>query len=501
MERQFEADFKKPHYTLAVEDGEEIEDETQLPVDLDESDSDGLPHDDQQGPKISASVKQALKRLHENTGHRSGRRLARALAISGAPPAMVQAARHLKCSICDEHKIPKARRPATLPTPKDVGDQVHMDLFEIWDISEARFYVVHAIDYVSRLQMAEILEHKSSQNVERFFKTRWLPILGAPRVLVCGQGKEFVSAEFELFCSEWSIYLHHTAVQAPWQNGICERGGAVLKGLLRTCVKSHSALGKDDLDICLQESVAAFNSDVTDAGVSPAQAAFGKQPRMHGDCLGDFGRRLSEHSLIDAKPSLARQVAIRETARVAMIRLPFEKAEIARSRAPTSQHGLVPGDIVYFFRQARYNNKTAASKKKLALRRWHGPALLVALEGNVNGFVSFRGQLTKCALEHLRSASSLEQVASGVWRDAIQEVVIEAGVQDQIREQASPLPQIAEEQTADDEPALPAEPLLPPSVPEDSPADLPTSRVGECFGCKSAPRVFKRLVKAYFINA
>ncbi|CAK9032981.1 unnamed protein product, partial [Durusdinium trenchii] len=36
MERQFEADFKKPHYTLAVEDGEEIEDETQLPVDLDE---------------------------------------------------------------------------------------------------------------------------------------------------------------------------------------------------------------------------------------------------------------------------------------------------------------------------------------------------------------------------------------------------------------------------------------------------------------------------------
>ena len=201
MERQFEADFKKPHYTLAVEDGEEIEDETQLPVDLDESDSDGLAHDGQQGPKISANVKQALKRLHENTGHRSGRRLARALAISGAPPAMVQAARHLKCSICDEHKIPKARRPATLPTPKDVGDQVHVDLFEIWDMSETRFYVVHAIDYVSRLQMAEILEHKSSQNVERFFKTRWLPILGAPRVLVCDQGKEFVSAEFEQFCS------------------------------------------------------------------------------------------------------------------------------------------------------------------------------------------------------------------------------------------------------------------------------------------------------------
>ncbi|CAK8991008.1 unnamed protein product [Durusdinium trenchii] len=74
-----------------------------------------------------------------------------------------------------------------------------------------------------------------------------------------------------------------------------------------------------------QEAVSAYNSDINDAGVSPMQAAFGKQPRMHGDCLGDFGRRLSEHGLIDSRPSLARQVAMRETARLAMVRLHFSK--------------------------------------------------------------------------------------------------------------------------------------------------------------------------------
>ncbi|CAK9111467.1 unnamed protein product, partial [Durusdinium trenchii] len=75
----------------------------------------------------------------------------------------------------------------------------------------------------------------------------------------------------------------------------------------------------------VSEAVSAYNSDINDAGVSPMQAAFGKQPRMHGDCLGDFGRRLSEHGLIDSRPSLARQVAMRETARLAMVRLHFSK--------------------------------------------------------------------------------------------------------------------------------------------------------------------------------
>ena len=480
MEKQFEADFKRPHNILAIEDGEEAEDETALPIDMNLSDSDQESTEAVTGPKVSAAVKQALRRLHENTGHRSGRRLARALAITGAPPDIIHAARHLKCSICDERKIPKARRPATLPLPKDVGDQVHVDLFEIEDIGKKRFYVIHAIDYVSRLQFAEVLETKSSSMVERFFKTKWLPILGAPRVLIADQGKEFVSAEFEEFCSSWSIYLHHTAVQAPWQNGVCERGGAILKGILRSCIKAHSALGKDDVELCLQEAVSAYNSDINDAGVSPMQAAFGKQPRMHGDCLGDFGRRLSEHGLIDSRPSLARQVAMRETARLAMVRLHFSKglrrAELARSRGPTAEHGLSPGDIVYFFRQTRFNNRTAASKKRLSLKRWHGPALLVALEGNVNGYVSFRGQLTKCAIEHLRPASSLEQVASEVWQDAIQEVIDAAYHDRQIPTTSSSTTTSAEPE-AQGEPmtgvSLPVEPVPLSAVPEEAPADLP----------------------------
>ena len=79
-----------------------------------------------------------MKRLHESTGHRSNKRLARALVLAGAPREVVHAAKCHRCSLCDEKKPPKARRPASLPTPRDVGDQVHIDVLEVFDNFERK---------------------------------------------------------------------------------------------------------------------------------------------------------------------------------------------------------------------------------------------------------------------------------------------------------------------------------------------------------------------------
>ncbi|CAK9058073.1 Copia protein, partial [Durusdinium trenchii] len=51
MEKQFEADFKRPHNTLAIEGGEEAEDETALPIDMNLSDSDQESTEAVTGPK------------------------------------------------------------------------------------------------------------------------------------------------------------------------------------------------------------------------------------------------------------------------------------------------------------------------------------------------------------------------------------------------------------------------------------------------------------------
>ena len=130
-----------------------------------------------------------------------------------------------------------------------------------------------------------------------------------------------------------------------------------------------------------------------------------------------------------------RQMALRETAKVAMTRLHFSRgrrrAEVARSRSTSTTHQqqLEPGMIVYFFGNSKYNSKTSPSKKRLSLRRWHGPALLIAKEGHANVFVSFKGQLAKCAVEHVRPASTIEQVSADTWRDAVEDVV-EAAIRD-----------------------------------------------------------------------
>lgn len=48
------------------------------------------------------------------------------------------------------------------------------------------------------------------------------------------------------------------------------------------------------------------------------------------------------------------------------------------------------------------------SKKRIDLKPWHGPALLLVFEGHASCFVSFNGQMAKRAREHVHAASAFE---------------------------------------------------------------------------------------------
>ena len=145
---------------------------------------------------------------------------------------------------------------------------------------------------------------------------------------------------------------------------------------------ANQVIGRKEMGDALAEAVMSYNMDVNDSGFSPLQMVTGRQPRMQGDVLGGIQQRLSEHSLTTSLPSMARTLAMRETAKLSMARLHFsrglQKAELARSRASTIEQAPAAGEIVYFFRQQKYQGRQA--KRVLALKRWHGPALLVAVE-------------------------------------------------------------------------------------------------------------------------
>lgn len=276
MEEEFHNQFKKKDGfdVLAAEheEGDGSDDESVHEIPGESSDEIAV-DEGEETVKVSPATRQAIRRLHENTGHRSNKRLARALAIAGAPPEVIKAARTLKCSICDERRPPRARRPASLPTPKDVSDQVHVDMLELTDLNDQRYYVIHCIDHSSRFQLAEVLPNKSTEMVIQFFKARWFPIFGPPRVLVADQGREFVSWQFEEMCAQNSVLLWHCAVQAPWQNGVCERGGGVLKAIASAIIKSQSVIGMEDMQLAVQEATTAYNHDVNDAGLTGASGS------------------------------------------------------------------------------------------------------------------------------------------------------------------------------------------------------------------------------------
>ena len=56
--------------------------------------------------------------------------------------------------------------------------------------------------------------------------------------------------------------------------------------------------------------------------------------------------------------------------------------------------------------------------------------MITALEGGrvpTAAYVAYRGNLTKCALEHLRPASSLERLAMTEWEEILSEVIHATG--------------------------------------------------------------------------
>ena len=357
--------------------------------------------------------------------------------------------------------------PAGLPPPREVGQQIHVDLVLVEDSLRQTYVVAHATDAVSRFQAAAVLKDKSSESFIEFLNTRWLPLLGTPMTIIADQGREFISSVFADWCDSKSIHLNHIAVGAPWQNGIAERSGGTLKAVLGSITHTHFISTVSGMDQAVSEAVSAYNDDVHDNGTAPIQCVTGRIPPAYGDVLNNFSQRLAEHSLISAEPSLAKQVALRETARLAMVRLHYSRslrtAELARSRSSTQDRVPTPGDLVFFWRAQKYAGRSCGpgSRRKLALRRWHGPGLLVAMEGDVaaNCFISYRGQLTKCPLEHVRAASSLESIAAGSWQAAIDEV-IDAAKHDAGRDQGG--------QTA----ALEDQEPLPIPVPGSTPASL-----------------------------
>ena len=167
----------------------------------------------------------------------------------------------------------------------------------------------------------------------------------------------------------------------------------------------------------MNAALETVNGDINNTGYSPAQLVLGKQPRIAGDSEpSDIRSRMASSSMTETENVYNRSIMLmRQAAKLAMVRFHYSqslaRASTARSRVQPDWDAFAVGDVVYFFREQKPTSKRMkqVQRKRLELRKWHGPAVLLSLKGGsmpVAGYVAYRGNVTKVAMEHLRHASA-----------------------------------------------------------------------------------------------
>ena len=348
------------------------------------------------GSKIAPEVKSSLRRLHQNLGHPSNVDLARHLRLAGADPAVIEATKKMSCQVCARNQRGHSAKPASLPNILDFNQLVAVDAFYVYDAQGEKVELMMAIDIGTGYVSAGRLQGHSTATMEASFCTIWSNTFGAPGTVVIDL-ESGLQAGFGRY-SEWhGTRLRPIAGQAHWQNGAVERAIRTWKEIWVKLVDQYSAT-YDEAEMIMTAVNAAMNTLRRDAGFSPAQAVWGRNPKLPDEIHNNPQDEQVEH-IISVDRARAREHTIRTAAKEAYFKCQndarLRKGLLQRSRVAGPELQL--GCHVFFYRKPKNNKKWS----------WHGPGVIIGREGP-NAWVSFAGRCHLVAPEHTRLASGEE---------------------------------------------------------------------------------------------
>eukprot|EP00969_Alexandrium_andersonii_P181261 8008704-Alexandrium_andersonii.AAC.1 len=80
----------------------------------------------------------------------------------------------------------------------------------------------------TNFQQVRRLEQPTSEAAWRCFNGSWIAYFGAPEVLLCDGGPEFMKT-FTDGAEMWGVMMHVCNSESPWENGRAERHGGWVK--------------------------------------------------------------------------------------------------------------------------------------------------------------------------------------------------------------------------------------------------------------------------------
>ena len=174
-------------------------------------------------------MQKAVQHLHDNLQHPDNSTLVRSLRTAGCHEEAVEAARRLHCDVCDSLKPASSVKKSAILKATKFGQYVALDLLFLEDASGTVNYpFLNVVDVATRFQLCTPIRSKRPDDVLSAFEWVWMSWAGPPENLQFDPGRE-LGREFADALESYGIQPHETGVQAPWQNGICERHGGAWK--------------------------------------------------------------------------------------------------------------------------------------------------------------------------------------------------------------------------------------------------------------------------------
>ena len=394
------------------------EDEPHSPADLREIQS------------IPDEIRRQVRRAHNNLGHPSRATLLRLLRLAKATQQHVRYAQLWKCEICLRRLPPAAFRPSSaFSKPTRFNEAIAIDLKFLDDANQVTYVFMNILDIATRFSLMVLLDNKAAATVVAAFELHWVSWAGVPGSLAHDQGREF-EGEYGEMLERLEAATVVTPTAAAWQNGLCERHGGVLGNIIEAIVAQCGLAGVDEMRTAANFASMAKNRRPDRTGFSARARVFGADEHLPAsviDALTDKAM-LASLDIASKDDHNRRTLQIREAAMVALQKLDHSdrwRRAISAGQRPSPGPWL-PSAQVFYWRTAK-TKKNLKGRRARVFERWHGPAVVIGREGRTphhdEGYwISHNGRLMLVAPEHLRAATSEEQLASTTLQDILDEV-------------------------------------------------------------------------------
>ena len=330
---------------------------------------------------LDPDIRKGLRQLHVQFGHPTNTTLQRILRRQGARPEAIRGVDFISCDACGETMRRRRPRPVRLPGKYEFNAHIQADVLYCKDVRGFLYSFLNVVCDATGFQVVSCMGQSqgppATRAVLRHFLTSWSSWAGLPTSLQVDRGKEFM-AHFADYLKSFGVEQEAMPLEAPWKNGKVERAGGLWKEVFQKTVLEMQLSGLQDMIVAASIVTQTRNAFPRSSGYSPNQWVLGRpEVRLPGSLLlqPEAERLEVLEAAEDPNSAMAKNLGIREAARVAQVRLDTDgRVRRALLHQSTPTRGPYPvGSYVYFHRAQAPAGTTRTY-------RWHGPARVIGVE-------------------------------------------------------------------------------------------------------------------------